>query len=135
LALTTRSETGKVGDEGSTTALGRLAGGCYDHRRLVLVSWILALIALTVIAQVFGTHFQNKFSSGNTQSQQAANILAARFPAKAGDTADVVFHSTGALTSERNRAAVNAVVASIEPWRTCARHQPVRRERGPPDLT
>ena len=115
MALTTRSETGKVGDEGSTTALGRLAGGCYDHRRLVLVSWILALIALTVIAQVFGTHFQNKFSSGNTQSQQAANILAARFPAKAGDTADVVFHSTGALTSERNRAAVNAVVASIEP--------------------
>ena len=57
------------------TVLGRLAGRCYDRRRLVLALWILALIGVTVLAQVVGTRFQNKFTSGNTESQQAANLL------------------------------------------------------------
>ena len=78
------------------TALGRLAGACYDRRRTVLVLWILAIIGITVVAQVVGTHFENKFTAGNTPSQQAQNILQARFPSKSGDTADVVFHTTRA---------------------------------------
>ena len=57
------------------TALGRLAGRCYDRRRTVLIIWILAIIGITVVAQVVGTRFQNKFTAGNTQSQQAANLL------------------------------------------------------------
>ena len=77
-----------------TTALGRLAGVCYDRRRTVLVIWILAIIGMTVLAQMVGTHFENKFTAGNTPSQQALNILQERFPSKSGDTADVVFQTT-----------------------------------------
>jgi putative drug exporter of the RND superfamily len=98
-----------------TTALGRLAGRCYDRRRLVLALWVLTLIGITVVSQVVGTHFQNTFSSGNTPSQQAANILAARFPAKSGDTADVVFHTTSPITSAANRAAIARVVGQLRP--------------------
>src|SRR3974377_1648612 len=76
------------------TALGRLAGRCYDRRRTVLVVWILAIIGVTVVAPVGGTHFQNKFPSGNTESQQASNLLSTRFASHAGDFADVVFHTT-----------------------------------------
>src|SRR5580692_8453047 len=84
-----------------TTALGRLAGFCYDRRRLVLVTWILIIIGVTALAQVVGTHFENKFTSGNTESQQASNILAASFHNRSGDTADVVFHSTaGPIVSD-----------------------------------
>ncbi|HWE66265.1 MAG TPA: MMPL family transporter, partial [Acidimicrobiales bacterium] len=97
------------------TALGRLAARCYDRRRTVLVLWILALIGMTVIAQVVGTHFQNKFTAGNTPSQQAANILDARFPAKAGDTADVVFHTRAPVTDPANRAAIARVVSQLGP--------------------
>ena len=68
----------------SDSSLGRLAGYCYDRRRLVLVLWILAIIGITALAQVVGTHFQNNFSAGNTPSQQAANILTARFPSQVG---------------------------------------------------
>jgi hypothetical protein len=59
------SGTSKAGG----TALGRLAGVCYDRRRTVLVLWILALIGVTVLAQMVGTHFENKFTAGNTPSQ------------------------------------------------------------------
>ena len=95
------------------TMLGRLAGTCYDRRRTVLVLWILALIGITVLAQVVGTRFQNKFTAGSTESQQAADLLSARFPAKAGDTADVVFHTTTPIAA--NEAAINRVVASLRP--------------------
>ncbi len=95
------------------TGLGRLAGRCYDRRRLVLVLWILALIGITVVAQMVGTHFQNKFTAGSTQSQQAADLLSARFPSHAGDTADVVFRTATPIAA--NEAAINRVVDTLRP--------------------
>jgi RND superfamily putative drug exporter len=99
----------------ATTGLGRLAARCYDRRRTVLVLWILLLIGVTVLAQVVGTHFQNKFTSGNTPSQQATNILNSRFPAVSGDTADVVFHTTAPITDAANEATINQVVQALRP--------------------
>jgi len=90
-----------------------VAAGCYDRRRIVLVAWILVIIGITVIAQVVGTHFQDKFSSGNVPSQQAADILQAKFPSKAGDTADVVFHTSTPIAA--NEAAIDNVVGSLRP--------------------
>lgn len=99
---------------GGETVLGRLAGACYDRRRTVLVLWILVIIGMTVVAQMVGTHFENKFTAGNTPSQQAADILQERFPSKSGDTADVVFHTTSPITSPANEAAIGKVVSSLE---------------------
>ena len=56
-----------------------------------------------MLAQVVGTHFENKFTAGNTPSQQAQNILAARFPAQSGDTADIVFHTATPIPDNRGR--------------------------------
>ena len=103
------------GDSAPTrvTALGRLAGHCYDRRRLVLVLWIVAIIAITVVAQMVGTDFKNKFTAGNTPSQQAQDILAARFPAQSGDSADIVFHTATPVAD--NQAAIDRVLASVRP--------------------
>jgi putative drug exporter of the RND superfamily len=95
------------------TALGRLAGQCYDRRRLVLVLWVVAIIAITVLAQVVGTDFKNKFTAGNTPSQQAQNILQSRFPSQSGDTADIVFHTTTPIAD--NRAAIDDVLTKVRP--------------------
>ncbi len=96
-------------DAQPVTALGRLAGHCYDRRRLVLVLWIIAIIAITVVAQVVGTDFKNKFTAGNTPSQQAQNILQERFPSQAGDSADVVFQTATPIAD--NKAAIDSVLA------------------------
>src|SRR3984957_6174486 len=106
---------GQAGRREGGTALGRLAGVCYDRRRTVLVIWILAIIGMTVLAQMVGTHFENRFTAGNTPSQQASNILQERFPSKSGDTADVVFHTTTPITRAAKRAAIDKVVSSLEP--------------------
>ncbi len=102
-----------VAPEGKVTALGRLAGHCYDRRRRVLVLWLVAIVGFTVVAQLVGTHFENKFTSGNTESQQAANLLSAKFPSQAGDFADVVFHTSTPIAD--NRAAISGVVDSLRP--------------------
>ncbi len=102
-------------EEPPVTTLGRLAGACYDRRRTVLLIWILAIIGITVISQVVGTHFENRFTAGNTPSQKAQNILQSRFPAKSGDTADVVFHTTAPIATAANQAAITKVATSLEP--------------------
>jgi RND superfamily putative drug exporter len=102
-----------VGEHGTPSALGRLGGWCYDRRRAVLALWILVIIAITVVAQLVGTHFENKFTAGNTPSQQAQNILAERFPGQAGDSADIVFHTATPIAD--NRAVIDAVAARVRP--------------------
>ncbi len=69
-----------MAEQPPVTALGRLAGACYDRRRTVLVLWILAIIGITVVAQVVGTHFENRFTAGNTPSQQATEHPAGQVP-------------------------------------------------------
>ena len=99
----------------------------------MLVVWILAIIGITVVAQVAGTHFQNKFTSGDTPSQQAADILQARFPSEAGDTADVVFRTSTPIAA--NEDAINQVVDSLRPLaHVQQRDEPVLTGRRPPGL-
>ena len=95
------------------TALGRLAGRCYDRRRTVLVLWILALIGITVVSQVVGTHFQNKFTAGSTESQQAADLLerALSLPGRRHRGRGLPHLDPIAA----NEAAINQVVASLRP--------------------
>jgi putative drug exporter of the RND superfamily len=95
------------------TLLGRLAGWCYDHRRRVLFAWIALLIGIMAIAQLVGTHFEDKFSAGDTPSQQALNLLQARFPSRAGDTADVVFDSTRPVRSGSDQFVIESLAARL----------------------
>ena len=108
-----RASAGHGSDALPVTALGRLAGHCYDRRRLVLVIWIVAIIAITVVAQMVGTDYKNKFTAGNTPSQQALNILQQRFPSQAGDSADIVFHTATPIAD--NKAAIDDVLSRVRP--------------------
>ncbi len=72
------------------SGLGGLAAWCYDHRRRVLVCWLLAVVAVIGLAQWAGSRLDNNFALDSSPSQQAQNLLASRFPSQKGDSADVV---------------------------------------------
>jgi RND superfamily putative drug exporter len=95
------------------SGLGRLAGWCYDHRRRVLLLWLAAIVVIMALGQMAGSRFQESFASGNSQSQQAQDLLAARFPTTAGTTADVVFQTTDAVTTPANQATTSRLVAKL----------------------
>jgi len=109
---TTSLERPSIAPEG--TALGRLASSCYTHRRRVLMAWVLVLLVTIAVSQTAGAHWQDKFGTGNSQSHQVQNLLTARFPARAGDTADVVFKTTEPVTNSPTRAAIAATLARLQ---------------------
>jgi putative drug exporter of the RND superfamily len=100
---------------GTHSVLGGVAVWCYDHRRLVVITWAAVVVAVIALATVAGSRFSDSFSGGNSQSQQAQNLLAQRFPSQAGDTADVVFHSAGRLTDPATAAVIGRAVSTLRP--------------------
>ncbi|GAA4978881.1 MMPL family transporter [Yinghuangia aomiensis] len=114
-----------------TGALGRLAGWCYDRRRLVLVLWIAAAVVLTGLSQTVGSKFSESLESGNSQSAQVNDILDTRFPDASGAEARVVVQTPGsfteaAATTTRMEAALSSlphVVGVVGPAEAGAGHQ------------
>jgi uncharacterized membrane protein YdfJ with MMPL/SSD domain len=97
------------------SGLGRLAAWCYDHRRRVLLGWLLAVVAIIGLAQWAGSRLDNNFALASSPSQQAQNLLASRFPSQNGDSADVVLRSPRPLDSPANAATIDRLVRSLQP--------------------
>ena len=57
----TRAPAAANGARLQDSGLGRLAGWCYDHRRRVLAGWLLAVVAITGLAQWAGSRLGNNF--------------------------------------------------------------------------
>jgi RND superfamily putative drug exporter len=99
----------------SSGLLGRLAAWCYDHRRRVLLGWLLAVLVVAGLAQLAGSRLDDNFALPGSPSQQAQDLLASRFPGQQGDVADVVLRSTSPLYTSADAAAIAALVRSLRP--------------------
>src|SRR3974377_2274688 len=99
----------------SARGLGRPAAWCYAPRRRVLFGWLLVVVAIIGLAQWAGSRLDNNFALAGSPSQQAQNLLAARFPAQKGDSADVVLPSPSPLRGPANAAAIGALARSLKP--------------------
>src|SRR5689334_24949178 len=83
----------------SPRMLQAVASWCYRRRRLVVVFWIVALVGVSVIGSNVGSTYSQGFSLKDTESQRAADLLASRFPARAGDEGQIVFAPTGRVAN------------------------------------
>ena len=104
--------------------LGRAGAWCFDHRRIVLAGWIAGVAAIIAVAATAGSRFQNDFG-GTGQSQQVQDILTQRFPAQAGDDAQVVFHAAAPIHSRGVAARVGRALAAIRPLPSVTSVSPV----------
>jgi putative drug exporter of the RND superfamily len=95
--------------------LYRLGHTMFRRRRRVLAVWLGALVAMIVLAGSFGGSTSERFTIPGTESQDAIDLLDARFPAQSGSEARVVFAAPEGtvLTDATNRAAVEAAIADI----------------------
>jgi putative drug exporter of the RND superfamily len=67
-----------------------IANWCVKHRRTVLSSWLLALIAVSVLLAAHGSAYENTFSLKGTQSYEAQQLLEQAAPKASGDRDQVV---------------------------------------------
>src|SRR4051812_40160618 len=86
------------------TRFVRLARLCNRHRWRTFAAWVLALIAIQVLAAVVGVKEISSFRLPGTESQRAYDLLAAHFPAAKGDIDQIVYKArTGTLNDSRAR--------------------------------
>jgi len=111
--MNTTASTGPAVDSQRVNRLGRLGQWCATRRRAVLATWLVALVVITALSFVFHGIFLNKFSGGSSESSRAQRLLADRFPAQAGDSAQVVFQTTAPVTSAPVRAAITKDLAGL----------------------
>jgi uncharacterized membrane protein YdfJ with MMPL/SSD domain len=90
------------------TYLYRLGGWAFDHRRSMLLGWIVTLALVIAGAAAFSGQFSSKFEVPGTESQRAQDLLHEKFPGAGGASARVVFAAPSGerLTDPANRAAV-----------------------------
>jgi RND superfamily putative drug exporter len=94
--------------------LGRLAAAAATHWRRSLALVVALLVAIGALATGAGGSFNDNFRTPGTESQAALDLLKNRFPAAAGDTANVVFAvNKGALRGGERAAAIHATAKAI----------------------
>jgi putative drug exporter of the RND superfamily len=83
--------------EGAAPMLENLARWSYRHRWLMLFIWIVAFVGAISLQTVAGGDYATDFSLPGAESQDAFDLLEERFPAVAGDTADIVWKAEGGV--------------------------------------
>jgi putative drug exporter of the RND superfamily len=84
------------------------------HRRVVVVTWIVAAVGIFAVANSVGKKTASDFTLPGTGSQHAVSLLQGRFPAAAGDQDQIVFHArSGKVTGTADRAAIDALLARV----------------------
>jgi RND superfamily putative drug exporter len=92
--------------------LGRLAGLAFRRRGRVLIGWAVALAIAFGLSAAFGGGFATNGSMPGSDSQRAQALLAERFPARSGDTVQVVVRADD-VTSTGVHRAVDALLGEL----------------------
>jgi len=92
----------------------KLARVCLRHRRAVLLVWVVVLAGASVASVQQGARYVNNLTLPGKQSQQARDLLEAKFPAQSGDTDTIVLRAKRGRIADANvRAAAAPMLARV----------------------
>ena len=94
--------------------MASFARWCFRHRKAVLAIWLIALIGSFGVSKLTGSAYSNSNSLSGTDSAKAQQVLAANFPAQAGDSDQIVVQAKqGTLRSPAAETAVTSMLARV----------------------
>jgi putative drug exporter of the RND superfamily len=91
---------------GPTGALARMARACAEHPWRTLSIWLAVIATIAVSASMFGGKLANDITIPGSDAQKAVDLLEERFPARSGDSTQVVFYSEDGLATPEARQAI-----------------------------
>ncbi len=94
--------------------LERWARFSHRHRWRVIGAWVAILAGLFAANFLFGGAYVSEFKVPGAESQTASDLLKAHFPARYGDSADLVFESQAGVSSAEARPRIQAVIDEIK---------------------
>lgn len=85
------------------------------RRWVVLGAWVLAVIGTVGLVKAFGANTSNNLELPGTDSQEASDLLAERFPPQQNGSNPIVFHAaSGKVTDATNKRAIDESHSAIE---------------------
>jgi RND superfamily putative drug exporter len=94
--------------------MASLARWCFQHRRLVVLFWIIGLVGLGVSSGAMGADYKDDFKLPETESKRALDLLQESFPAQSGETDQIVIHvRNGTLQDPAVKSSVEAMFADV----------------------
>ncbi|MEW2352385.1 MMPL family transporter [Spirillospora sp. NPDC029432] len=91
----------------------RVAAFAHRRRWLAIILWTAVLGGVWAAASAAGDDYRNDFSLPGTESQRAADLLAAHGAARAGDTVEIVLHDGGGLRAPGVRQRVERMLDDV----------------------
>lgn len=90
--------------------MAALARWCLRHRLTAVLLWIAVLAGLTAAAGAAGSAYSRHYDAPGTESGHASALLRESFPAQAGDTETIVWHTEHGTV---RAAAVEQTMAEV----------------------
>ncbi|HEX6510262.1 MAG TPA: MMPL family transporter, partial [Chloroflexota bacterium] len=101
-----------IADRRQRGLLAHLTRASAQHPWRTLAIWLFAIIAIVASSQMFGGKLVDDFSIPNSDAQRATDLLQSRFPAQAGDSAQIIFSAPGGLRSPATKSAITSALSS-----------------------
>jgi putative drug exporter of the RND superfamily len=92
----------------------RFATWTTGHRKTVIFTWLIALVALLVISQGVGADYSEEFKLPSSDSTEAYELLEDNFPQQSGGTATIVFRAEEGVDSPQVQKKMEGVFKKVE---------------------
>ncbi len=107
-------EVGEMRGSGSGRGgLARWAHFAYRRRWLIVGVWAVILVGLLLLSFEFGGSYAQGFKLPHSEAQTAQDLLKARFPARSGDSVDIIFEAPEGISTPRIRQKVTDLLSTI----------------------
>ena len=99
-----------------STALGRVAGWCFDHRARAVGLWLVALVTLFVAAGALGSDFNTSAEVPGSGSAAGFAVLKKHFPemGTGGQSGTIVFRAEQGVDDPDVRAAMEELFDDVD---------------------
>jgi putative drug exporter of the RND superfamily len=97
--------------------LANLARTCFRRRKRVLAVWILAFVAINVVAGAVGADYRASMSLPDSESRDVQELLEAGNPERGGGTAQIVFAAPNVRDPQvqEQMEGLFATIATLDP--------------------
>ncbi len=93
---------------------GRLGGWCHDHRRIVVVGWVLALFVAGGILGSAGSAYRADFNLPEVESRQGFEVLEEHFGGQGtGESGSIVFRADAGVNDPGVRGVMEPFLAEV----------------------
>ena len=100
-------------DFGTDGTLAGVARFCYRRRRLVFLTWIVAVIAVAFVGFGYGAAPDNGFSGGDSGSARAQKLMEEHFPEEQGDRLTLAIKADNGIDDPAARQKIEKAIADL----------------------